>query len=314
MVNYLLTIILIILYMSIQKNIMYNTEKQIKKTKELPLNAKILLIEDDAFSAQMVLESLKKEGIVVDICTSGSQALKLIDKRYNLVVLDMQLPDMSGMDILNNLPVNDCPSIVVWSGSCTVSEQIAAWQTGHILDFVEKPINVHLLIERLKNRLYISNNILFKNYQIKIGAIKFDLKKKNVQIYENILHLSQKEYSLLSYLVQNCDCVIEKSIVMDALYYKALQAPDNKILDVIVCKLRSKIEEFDPFRIYIETQWARGYVIHVIPKLYLFAQMLAFVTKGICILFNEYSKIYNILDENNMHVAISFDSIKKFTE
>lgn len=247
----------------------------------LKMRDKILIIENDLTCAQHLSSYLKSHNIDVLVCPNGYTAQKEISCYYDLIILDHQLGDISGLDLLSRIDnPRECPPVILWSGACDVADQIRAWDSGMVIDIVQKPTSLTLLMALIKNRLASSKQLLIRQYETQIGELVLNLKSNMISCYGYVLPLSPKEFDFLSYLIKHQDSVVNKSIIMNHIYRDDINrttCPGPKILDVVICKVREKIEVYDPHRLYITTVWARGYRMPKYPEIYISSQIFSMI-------------------------------------
>ncbi|MEM9724037.1 MAG: response regulator transcription factor [Pseudomonadota bacterium] len=220
---------------------------------------RILLIEDDSSMASSIELLLTQEGFNVystDLGEEGVDLGKLYD--YDLIVLDLTLPDMSGYDVLKQLRVAkiDTP-ILILSGLSQIDNKVRGFGFGAD-DYMTKPFNkdefiarIHAIIRRSKGH---SQSV------ITTGKIKVNLDAKTVEVDGRRVHLTGKEYQMLELLSLRKGTTLTKEMFLNHLY-GGLDEPELKIIDVFICKLRKKLSAATQGENYIETVWGRGYVL-----------------------------------------------------
>ncbi len=220
---------------------------------------RILFIEDDRNISSIVLSNLRNEGFSCDECFSGEDGLQMIKLyKYDCLVLDLMLPDISGVEVLrrmrmakNNLPV------IVMSGLSEVSERIHALSSGAD-DYVNKPCNIKELIARI--HAVVRRNMGYFESKIQVGRISINLQTKTAKADGIPLKITSKEYAILELLILKRGHALTKEAFLEHLYDESCNEPTLKIVDVFVCKLRAKIKEaLNSDKTYIETIWGRGY-------------------------------------------------------
>ena len=220
---------------------------------------RILLIEDDSSMASSIELLLKQEGFNVyttDLGEEGVDLGKLYD--YDLIVLDLSLPDMSGYDVLKQLRVAKIATpILILSGLSQIDNKVRGFGFGAD-DYMTKPFNkdefiarIHAIIRRSKGH---SQSV------ITTGKIKVNLDAKTVEVDGRRVHLTGKEYQMLELLSLRKGTTLTKEMFLNHLY-GGLDEPELKIIDVFICKLRKKLSAATEGENYIETVWGRGYVL-----------------------------------------------------
>lgn len=221
---------------------------------------RILLIEDDVILAQSLCEMLETEGFHVDEADRGEDGLELADLyEYQLLILDLGLPDMRGDEVLVNLrQKNPHMPVLVLSGETEIESRLSCLRNGAD-DYLVKPFNTQELIARLHALVRRANG--HDSNILTFGDVKFDMSARDFRVGEARVKLTAKEYAMMELLCLRKGSVVSKESFHDHLY-GGLDEPEMKIIDVFICKLRKKFEnagaDIDP----IETVWGRGYRIN----------------------------------------------------
>ena len=220
---------------------------------------RILLIEDDpatSKSIELMLGHANFNVYATDLGEEGIDLAKLYD--YDLILLDLVLPDINGHDVLRQLRVAriDTP-ILILSGETDTENKMRGFGSGAD-DYLTKPFHreeliarIHAIIRRSKGH---SQSI------IKTGDIEVNLDGKTVEVRGNTVHLTGKEYQMLELLSLRKGTTLTKEMFLNHLY-GGMDEPELKIIDVFICKLRKKLSEATGRENHIETVWGRGYVL-----------------------------------------------------
>ena len=220
---------------------------------------RILLIEDDpatSKSIELMLGHANFNVYTTDLGEEGIDLAKLYD--YDLILLDLVLPDINGHDVLRQLRVAriDTP-ILILSGETDTENKMRGFGSGAD-DYLTKPFHreeliarIHAIIRRSKGH---SQSI------IKTGDIEMNLDGKTVEVRGNTVHLTGKEYQILELLSLRKGTTLTKEMFLNHLY-GGMDEPELKIIDVFICKLRKKLSEATRRENHIETVWGRGYVL-----------------------------------------------------
>jgi two-component system, cell cycle response regulator CtrA len=219
---------------------------------------RVLLIEDDSAMAQSIELMLKSEGFNVyttDLGEEGVDLGKLYD--YDIIILDLQLPDMSGFDVLKQLRVNKISTpILILSGSTQVENKVKGLGFGAD-DYMTKPFHKDELIARVHAVVRRSKG--HSQSVIQTGKLTVNLDTKTVEVDGSRVHLTGKEYQMLELLSLRKGTTLTKEMFLNHLY-GGMDEPELKIIDVFICKLRKKLQAAAGQH-YIETVWGRGYVL-----------------------------------------------------
>ena len=220
---------------------------------------RILLIEDDpatSKSIELMLGHANFNVYTTDLGEEGIDLAKLYD--YDLILLDLVLPDINGHVVLRKLRVAriDTP-ILILSGETDTENKMRGFGSGAD-DYLTKPFHreeliarIHAIIRRSKGH---SQSI------IKTGDIEVNLDGKTVEVRRNTVHLTGKEYQMLELLSLRKGTTLTKEMFLNHLY-GGMDEPELKIIDVFICKLRKKLSEATGRENHIETVWGRGYVL-----------------------------------------------------
>src|SRR5471030_3148287 len=220
---------------------------------------RVLLIEDDSATARGIEMMLKGEGFNVYSTELGEEGIdlgKLYD--YDLILLDMNLPDMSGMDVLRTLRVGriDTP-VMILSGTSEIDTKVKTF-SGGADDYMTKPFHKDELVARIHAVVRRSKG--HAQSVIKTGDILVNLDAKTVEVNGLRVHLTGKEYQMLELLSLRKGTTLTKEMFLNHLY-GGMDEPELKIIDVFICKLRKKLANASAGRNFIETVWGRGYVL-----------------------------------------------------
>jgi two-component system cell cycle response regulator CtrA len=222
-----------------------------------------LLIEHDPATAQSIELMLIFEGWTVYATDSGEEGVdlaKLYD--YDIVLLDLTPPDISGYDVLRALRDArvQTPALVL-SGLSGVEDKVRAFALGAD-DFLVKPFHKDELVARMTAIVRRARG--FAHAAITAGALVVDLDQKSAAIGGARLALTAKEYQLLELLALRKGAVVSREMILNHVY-GGLDEPEMKIIDVFACKLRKKLALADPDHDYIETVWGRGFMLRETP-------------------------------------------------
>jgi two-component system, cell cycle response regulator CtrA len=219
---------------------------------------RILLVEDDLTAARGVSLMLKAAGAVVDHSDTGEEALELSRHyEYDIVLLDLILPDIEGFEVVRRLRIarNDTP-VLILSGLTRPQAKVKGLGLGAD-DFITKPFDKAELLARMQAVVRRSKG--FSQPTLRIGPVELNLDSREVWVDGKQVHLTGKEYSILELLVLRKGMVLTKEAFLNHLY-GGLDEPEVKIIDVFVCKLRKKLAQSGADNM-IGTVWGRGYMI-----------------------------------------------------
>ncbi|MCH8685895.1 response regulator transcription factor CtrA [Pedomonas mirosovicensis] len=220
---------------------------------------RVLLIEDDASTAKSVELMLNAEGFNVYTTDLGEEGLdlgKLYD--YDIILLDLHLPDMHGYDVLKKLRMAKVSTpILILSGLSEPDTKVKGLGFGAD-DYVTKPFHKEELIARIHAVVRRSKG--HSQSVIRTGKLAVNLDTKTVEVNGQRVHLTGKEYAMLELLSLRKGTTLTKEMFLNHLY-GGMDEPELKIIDVFICKLRKKLAAACEGENYIETVWGRGYVL-----------------------------------------------------
>jgi two-component system cell cycle response regulator CtrA len=220
---------------------------------------RILLVEDEDAVARSIELMLSAEGWVVDRADHGEDGLeigKLYD--YDIILLDLMLPDMDGYDVLKKLRQARVKTpILILSGLSELDAKIKGLGYGAD-DYVTKPFDRRELVARIQ--AIVRRSMGHSESVISTGKLQVNLDSRSVEVEGAPLHLTGKEYGILELLSLRKGTTLTKEMFLNHLY-NGMDEPELKIIDVFICKLRKKLSNATGGDNYIETVWGRGYVL-----------------------------------------------------
>jgi len=220
---------------------------------------RVLLIEDDPQLSKSIELMLGSEGLNVYATDLGEEGLdlgKLYD--YDIILLDLNLPDMSGFDVLKKLRAARVNTpILILTGISGIDSKVKGLGFGAD-DYVTKPFHKDELIARIHAIVRRSKG--HSQSQIITGRMTVNLDAKTVEVDGKPVHLTGKEYGMLELLSLRKGTTLTKEMFLNHLY-GGMDEPELKIIDVFICKLRKKLTTATGGDNYIETVWGRGYVL-----------------------------------------------------
>ncbi len=220
---------------------------------------RVLLVEDDpttAKSIEMMLSHASLNVYSTDLGEEGIDLAKLYD--YDLILLDINLPDMNGHEVLRQLRVSKIETpILILSGDDGTESKIKGFGFGAD-DYLTKPFHREELVARIHAIIRRSKG--HAQSIIKTGSVNVNLDAKTVDVGGATVHLTGKEYQMLELLSLRKGTTLTKEMFLNHLY-GGMDEPELKIIDVFICKLRKKLSEATGGQNHIETVWGRGYVL-----------------------------------------------------
>jgi two-component system cell cycle response regulator CtrA len=220
---------------------------------------RLLIIDDEPNSLRAATLMLTSAGFNVETATTGEAGLELaLSYAYDGIVLDLNLADMSGLDVLRELRRDRVGApVVILSGAHAVEGKVRCLSAGAD-DFITKPCHKDELAARL--RAVIRRTAGHTHSVITVGDICLDLDGGVVHVAGERVHLTGKEYQMLELLALRRGRPVCKDAFLTALY-GGMEEPGPKIIDVFICKLRQKLAAVSGDKRHIETVWGGGYVL-----------------------------------------------------
>jgi two-component system cell cycle response regulator CtrA len=220
---------------------------------------RVLLVEDDSSTAKSIELMLKSEGYVIDTTDLGEDGIDLGKiYEYDIIILDLMLPDMDGYQVLKELRDAKIETpVLILSGLTELDNKIKGLGFGAD-DYLTKPFDKRELIARIQAIVRRSQG--HSQSTITTGKVIVNLDSRTVEVAGEPLHLTGKEYGIIELLSLRKGSTLTKEMFLNHLY-GGMDEPEVKIIDVFVCKLRKKIADIAGGDNYIETVWGRGYVL-----------------------------------------------------
>jgi two-component system cell cycle response regulator CtrA len=224
-----------------------------------------LLIEDDDAMAATISMMLTSENITVDVASLGEDGVQCAsNSKYDIILLDLTLADMSGFDVLKSLRLkNDTTPIFILSGRDGVHEKVKGLGFGAD-DYLSKPFHKAELIARIGAICRRSQSET--DTIVEIADLSINLTTQFASVADKRVPLTTKEYAILDHLARRQGTTLTKEMLLNSLY-GGMDVPEVKIIDVFICKLRKKLADASGGKNYIETVWGRGYMLSAPPVL-----------------------------------------------
>lgn len=223
-------------------------------------NEKILLIEDELKIARFIELELKYEGYNVTKEHDGRAGLeKALNENYDLIILDVMLPSLNGMEVLRRLRQTKDTAVIMLTAKDEIMDKVQGLDLGAD-DYMTKPFAIEELLARIRVALKRNKSTVTEVYNtIKLNKLTINLDKYSVSYLDQNIDLTKKEYDLLLFLAQNKNIVLSREKILEIVWgYDYLG--DTNVVDVYIRYLRSKID--DNFNIkLIYTIRGVGYVL-----------------------------------------------------
>ncbi|PGD07784.1 DNA-binding response regulator [Bacillus wiedmannii] len=228
------------------------------------MESKILIVDDDKEIRNLISVYLENEGLKTQKAEDAIEALELLEeKRFDLIILDVMMPNMDGIEACMKIREERNMPIIMLSAKSEDIDKIQGLASGAD-DYLSKPFNPLELIARVKSQLR-----RFKKYNtnadndksiLEIGDLTVNTDTRQVWIRGTEVRLTPKEFDILELLARNKGIVLSVAKIYEAVWKDIFDKSDNTVM-VHITKIRDKIEEDSKHPIYIKTVWGIGYKI-----------------------------------------------------
>lgn len=220
--------------------------------------AAILIVEDDKILNKGLTFSMKQSGYdVISVFNSREGSKALLENKIDLIILDINLPDKSGLELCIDMRKNSDKPILFLTANDTEQDIINGFQAG-CDDYISKPFSIEVLKQRISAVLRRSE--VKEENAYKSGVIKINFDKMEVSKESEIIKLTPKEYKLLELLVKNNGKVLKRETILEKLWDINGDFVDANSLSVTVKRLRQKIEDDIKDPKYVITVFGIGYM------------------------------------------------------
>jgi two-component system cell cycle response regulator CtrA len=220
---------------------------------------RVLLIEDEPTLAQSIELMLRSEKLDVIIAGLGETGLALAQAdAHDIILLDLNLPDMSGYDVLRALRRSEVRTpVLILSGLAGIDDKVKGLGYGAD-DYLTKPFHKDELVARIQ--AIVRRSAEQAEAVVQCGDLVVRLGAKRAEIAGRPVNLTGREYAMLEMLAVRMGSTLTKEMFLNGMY-GGMDEPELKIIDVFICKLRKKLAEASGGKNYIETVWGRGYLL-----------------------------------------------------
>ena len=227
------------------------------------MDKRILVVDDEKLIVKGIKFSLEQDEMQVDVAYDGEEALeKIRNNHYSLILLDLMLPKLSGMEVCQQVrEFSDVP-IVMLTAKGDDMDKIMGLENGAD-DYITKPFNILEVKARIKGIIRRNENASRKNAKavsrvIENGALKIDLDNRRLMINQKEINLTIREFELLEFFVTNPGKVYDRESLLKLVWGEDYPG-DVRTVDVHVRRLREKIEDNPSEPRYVQTKWGVGY-------------------------------------------------------
>ncbi len=219
---------------------------------------RLLLVEDYQPLQKSLAQGLREADFAVDVTGDGKEGLWFaMNNDYDVIILDLMLPEMDGLEILEKLRAKERQShVLILTAKDTLADKIKGLNLGAD-DYLIKPFAFEELLARI--RALVRRSYCKKHPQVRVEDLRVDLNSQKVFRAEEEIALTPREYALLEYLVMRAGEVVSRTDIWEHVY-EFNSAASSNVVDVYVGYLRKKLEQSDKPDI-IQTVRGRGYLL-----------------------------------------------------
>lgn len=220
---------------------------------------RILIIEDEIKIARFLELELKYEGYIVDQQHDGRSGLEqAIKNNYDLIILDVMLPSLNGMEVLRRLRQTSETSVIMLTAKDEVTDKVMGLDIGAD-DYMTKPFSIEELLARIRVALKRKKVMPVNTNSVILGKLKIDIDKHMVSYNNEYIDLTKKEYDLLKYLVDNKNIALSRDKILEYVWGYEYYGDTNAV-DVYISYLRNKIDDKYGIKL-IHTVRGVGYIL-----------------------------------------------------
>ena len=221
------------------------------------MSASILVIEDDSSIQELIVEFLSSQGYNVDFASDGLEGIsKFKQGNYDLIILDIMIPGINGLDILKSIRKNIETPVLILTAKEELDDKVKAFEIG-ANDYLTKPFYMEELVARVYAILRTTGKLKNKNV-LQFKDLHVDINEKRVFINDCEIELQNKQFNLLEYFLLNKGCILLKEQIYDRIW--GLDSDSTiEIVEVYVSNLRKKLSKFW-YDKYIKTKRKVGYI------------------------------------------------------
>ena len=218
---------------------------------------RLLIVEDERDLASVLAKEFKREGYAVDLALDGKEALSLVEiNDYDLVVLDLNLPGIDGLDVLTRLRANyPLAKILILTARVEVEDRVQGLDMG-AHDYLTKPFSLKELKARV--RALLRRDFTTQETVLRCGHLIMDTAKHTVWCDNHPLNLTRKEFSILSYMLLRRGKVVSQEELLEHIWDESVN-PFTNVIRVHINTLRRKLGDSKEDPTYIETVPGVGY-------------------------------------------------------
>ena len=218
----------------------------------------ILQIEDDTKLSELLESYLLRYDIELTSSATPNEGLKLFrSRKFDLVILDIMLPEIDGLELCKIIRKESDTPIIMLTARGDVMDRIVGLELGAD-DYLPKPFEPRELVARIQNILKRSTQVSSKNASISYGDLSINTNKRCAELNKQVLDLTTLEYQLLLMFAENPGRTLNRDEILNQL--KGIDADIfSRAIDILVSRLRNKLNDNSKAPKYIKTVWGTGY-------------------------------------------------------
>jgi len=220
-------------------------------------NDKILIVEDEDRISRIVTSYLQHEGFVVSVAQNGKEALRFVKKGYDLIILDLMLPDIEGETMCSTIRQSSDVPIIILTAKGTEDERVRGLGLGAD-DYVVKPFSPRELVARVKAHLRRSQGKDKQNLSFNRGGLRISIPSMEVKKKDTLVILTKTEFKILLYLAQRPQIVVSRSHLINNVLGYEFEGYE-RVIDAHIKNIRHKIENDPQNPMLIKTVYGAGY-------------------------------------------------------
>jgi DNA-binding response OmpR family regulator len=219
---------------------------------------KLLVVEDDRTVGQYVKHGLEEQQYIADWVTDGEEALQVAATvPYDLIILDLRLPKLSGLEVLRTLRDRGVAvPVLILTAQDTVEYKVDALRAGAD-DYVTKPFSFEELLARIEAVTRRPRQLSAR--RLKVADLELDLETRQVRRHGTPIELTPKEFAVLEYLMRHAGRVMSRTLITEYAWDYHFD-PGTNIVDVVINRLRKKVDAGFPDKL-VHTVRGVGYVV-----------------------------------------------------
>lgn len=220
---------------------------------------RILLVEDEPSAANVLAKGLRENKYAVDIASDGEAALYQASvNEYDIIILDIMLPKLDGFEVCKTLRNNKLTTpILMLTARDSISDRVKGLDVGAD-DYLTKPFALVELLARV--RALLRRTPVLRSEIIQIEDLVINTRAQTVIRGGSVIDLTAKEYSLLEFLAQHLDEVVDRNAISEHVWDEHFD-PFSNLIEVYIQRLRKKIDGKAPKTLLIHTRRGKGYIL-----------------------------------------------------